>query len=245
MPTRGPFVRSLLAAGGLGGLVLALVGGVALRASGVVAVLLAGLVAACLATGVAREVPGREHSAPLEVAIRVGAVTVGVLLVLSGTAAVAGGVVAALVAVIGAITALTVWLVCAAVGGRAVARRPTTAPASAEDLRRPSQPLSWPAAPSAGSARTDGSGGPRLLPPVCDLPTDVLGQEWVRTTGALTGRLEPAARSSIVRRRQDALDELEQRDPAGFARWLASGPLPGSDPADYVEGGSTSGPDAA
>jgi hypothetical protein len=37
-----------------------------------------------------------------------------------------------------------------------------------------------------------------------------------------------------VRRRQEALDELERRDPAGFARWLASGATVDDDPTLYV-----------
>jgi hypothetical protein len=71
---------------------------------------------------------------------------------------------------------------------------------------------------------------------VSSLPTSALGHEWLRTTAALAGRLDPATRQEIVRRRQEALDELEHRDPAGFARWLAAGPAPGSDPAQFVRG---------
>ena len=46
-------------------------------------------------------------------------------------------------------------------------------------------------------------------------------------------------------RRQEALDELERRDPAGFARWLAAGPTLSSDPAGYVRGGPLRGDPAA
>jgi hypothetical protein len=53
---------------------------------------------------------------------------------------------------------------------------------------------------------------------------------------ALSAKLQPAARAAIVRRRQETLDELERRDPDGFARWLAGGPAPGSDPARFVRG---------
>jgi hypothetical protein len=231
----------------LGCLVLALAGGVALGASGVIAVVLAGAVAACLATGIAREVPGPRRWAPLEAAVQAAAGTIGVLLVLSGIAALAGGLVATVVASLGAVAALAVWLMRTPDRRpRAGTRRPP-APARAPDPLRPSQPLPpvpWHAAPPA-VARPEAAGGARLLPPVCDLPTDALGREWTRTTAALAGRLEPAARSSIVARRQDALDELERRDPAGFARWLAAGPLPGSDPASYVDGGPGAGREAA
>jgi hypothetical protein len=71
--------------------------------------------------------------------------------------------------------------------------------------------------------------------PVAALSTRALGQEWVRTTAALAGRLSPAARASLVGRREEALDELERRDSDGFARWLVAGP--GSDPADFVRDG--------
>ena len=46
-------------------------------------------------------------------------------------------------------------------------------------------------------------------------------------------------------RREEALDELERRDPAGFARWLAAGPTLASDPAGYVHGGPLRGDPAA
>jgi hypothetical protein len=84
---------------------------------------------------------------------------------------------------------------------------------------------------------------------VAALPTSALGREWLRTTTALSGRLQPAARESIVRRRQETLDELERRDPVGFARWLADGPIAGSDPAQYlrpdVRGDQAAGTDVA
>jgi hypothetical protein len=241
---RGPIIRSLMTVGGLGGLVLALAGGIALRASGVIAVLLAGLVAACLGTGIAREIPGRGRWAPLETAVQAGAVTIGVLLLISGTAAVAGGVVAAVTTAAGAVTALVVRLVRGSRHEPGVARRRPPAPARSDDLPRPYRPLPplpWHAAPPAGAPRADVTGSARLLPPVCDLTTDALGQEWLRTTAVLAGPLEPAIRSSIVGRRQEALDELERRDQAGFARWLAAGPVPGSDPASFVRGGPSAG----
>ena len=79
--------------------------------------------------------------------------------------------------------------------------------------------------------------GDRRMRPVAALSTRALGDEWVRTTAALAGRLSPAARAALVRRREETLDELELRDPEGFAKWLAAGPNSGSDPADYVRGG--------
>jgi hypothetical protein len=73
------------------------------------------------------------------------------------------------------------------------------------------------------------------------LPGDVrslsvpeLGREWVRTSAVLREVHDPAVRQGLVRRRQEALDELERRDPAGFARWLASGATVDDDPTVYV-----------
>ena len=81
--------------------------------------------------------------------------------------------------------------------------------------------------------------------PVSLLPTSVLGSEWRRTTATLACRLEPATRQTITRRRHEILDELECRDPAGFARWLAAGSAADSDPAAFVECDRTTGTDAA
>ena len=75
------------------------------------------------------------------------------------------------------------------------------------------------------------------LPPVSSLPTEALGQEWVRTTTALSGPLDARTREAIVVRRQQTLDELERRDPDGFARWLSGLPLAGSDPSGDLKHG--------
>ena len=69
------------------------------------------------------------------------------------------------------------------------------------------------------------------------MTTQALGDEWLHTTAALAGPLDPAARQSLVARREEALDELERRDPDGFAQWLMAGSTRGSDPADFVRGG--------
>ncbi len=76
-----------------------------------------------------------------------------------------------------------------------------------------------------------------VLPPVSSLSTEALGQEWVRTTTALAGPLDAGTREAIVVRRQQTLDELERRDPDGFARWLSGVPLPGSDPSGDLRHG--------
>jgi hypothetical protein len=76
-----------------------------------------------------------------------------------------------------------------------------------------------------------------VLPPVSSLSTEDLGREWVRTTTALAGPLDAGTREAIVVRRQQTLDELERRDPDGFARWLSGVPLPGSDPSGDLRHG--------
>ena len=73
------------------------------------------------------------------------------------------------------------------------------------------------------------------------LSTEELGREWLEGTTVLAGRLDPAVRTAIVRRRQDALDELERRDPDGFLRWMTTGPVLDRDPARFVRGRRTAG----
>ena len=75
------------------------------------------------------------------------------------------------------------------------------------------------------------------LPPVSSLSTGDLGREWVRTTTALNGPLDARTREAMVIRRQETLDELERRDPDGFARWIAGLPLAGSDPSGDLRHG--------
>jgi len=77
------------------------------------------------------------------------------------------------------------------------------------------------------------------------LSVQALGREWVRSSAALARVRDPFTRQELVRRRQEALDELERRDPAGFARWLEGGATVDSDPAEYVSGDPAAGSEAA
>jgi hypothetical protein len=43
-----------------------------------------------------------------------------------------------------------------------------------------------------------------------------------------------ASQAALITLRQLYLDELERRDPVGFARWIASGARPASDPSRYL-----------
>jgi hypothetical protein len=209
MPTRGPLTRLLLGLGLFAGAAFAVVGGLALPPSGLVAVGVAGLVSACLAWGIARESSRRNGRVAVEAAWRTAAATVAVLLVLSGTATVGGALLTLFVVATGVAIVLGAW---------------------ALRSRRPGAP---------GPAVAAGPPGEADVPvlPVADLSTGELGREWVRTSTALGGRLDPSTRQALAARRQEALDELERRDPAGFARWLAAGPLAGSDPAGYLRHG--------
>jgi len=235
VPKRGPLPRLVLWAGLACGAVVAFAGGIALSGSGLVASMVAGAVAAALAAGVARESSRGSRAAVVDAAWKAAAGTVVGLLLVSGLVVLAGGVVATLVTGLALAGALGLWLLRgrhrpgAAAGHRPVAGRPRPA-----------------AAPPAPLSSVRGSGSERGLLPVSVLPTPVLGREWLHSTAALAGRLEPRVRQLIVRRREEALDELERRDPDGFARWLAAGPS--TDPSRFVRGdvrGEAAGTDAA
>ena len=92
--------------------------------------------------------------------------------------------------------------------------------------------------PRTSASAVAAAGQPGVpLPPVSALSTEALGREWVRTTTALAGPLDARTREAIVVRRQQTLDELERRDPDGFARWLSGLPLAGSDPSGDLKHG--------
>jgi hypothetical protein len=222
VPVRALLARSALVLLVLLGAALAAVGGLSLGGSGLVAVVLAAVVTACLGAGIAREGGSPEpRQAAVDAAWRTAAGTVAVLLVLSGCTVLAGGAVTALLAGCALGALLSRWA-----------------------LR---------------SARTERSGrGAAVVPlagldcrPVGALSVEALGREWLRTSAALAQAGGPVAgqaliaRQTLGARREEALDELERRDPAGFARWLAEGATVDSDPARYVSGDPAAGYDAA
>lgn len=211
MPVRGPFVRFLAGIAVVCLAAVAVVGGVALRGPGLVAVLVSGAMAGCIAAGVARETPAPRRRSLTESALHAAAVTVAVLLVLSGTALLLGGGMAVLlVALGGAGFGVARWL-----RGRRTEAGPV---------------------PVTGIGHPVALGMPTGTPVGAGLPTSALADEWVRTGRALRGPLEPATRQGLVVRRSQLLDELERRDPEGFARWLAAGPLDSADPTGFVRG---------
>jgi len=221
---RGPLARVLFWAVLLCVGALALAGALALRGSGLVAVAVVGMLAGCTTAGIVREAGGRSI---LEPVVQVTGGSVALLLALAGITALAGGAVAALAAMVGVLG----WLL----GRLRRSRRGTGGRRAAG--RRPAGSEGPTALPAPEPAR----GVAGLLVPVTALSTEALGQEWTRTTAVLAGRLDPTTRQSLVLRRGEALDELERRDPAGFARWLAAGPALGTDPAAFVRGGPVSG----
>ena len=222
MPIPRPVSRVLLGGALVGGGALAVVGGLAVRGPGLIGIGLAATLAGCTAAGIAREKPATARVPALEAAVRAAGGTVAVLLVVAGLATVAGGIVAAL-AVTAAVVVVGVRILRrpGPLGGTGATTKDRGRPAAAEVLRLPVSPP------------------PRAvcLPPVATMTTRALGDEWLRTTAALGSRLTSSARAALVVRRESVLDELESRDPAGFARWLAAGPAGGTDPADYVRGG--------
>ena len=218
MPVRALLTRSALALLVLLLAALAAIGGVSLGGSGLVAVVLAAVVAACLAAGIVRDSDApRPRQAVVDTAWRAAVGTVAVLLVLSGCVVLAGG-------------ALTALLAGVAVGGVLVRWAVRSARRTQRDPGATVLPL-----PGAGAG-----GGP-----VGFLSVEALGREWLRTSAALAQTRDAAVRQALVQRREEALDELERRDPAGFSRWLAEGATVDSDPARYVSGGPTAGHDAA
>jgi hypothetical protein len=215
VPVRAILARSALALLALVGAALAAIGGVSLGGSGLVAVALAAVVAACLGAAIARDGDSaQQRQAAVDAAWRTAVGTVGVLLLLSGCAVLAGGAITALLAGVGLGAVLVRWALRSAHARRSGAGIVV--------------PLSDPA-----------------RAPVQTLSVEALGREWLQTSAALARAGGAGTRQALVDRRQAALDELESRDPAGFARWLAEGATVDSDPARYVSGDPAAGSDAA
>ena len=242
MSSRGVFVRclacvALVVVGGL-----ALVGGLSLRPAGLLAVGLAAVVTGALAAGIARESSDDDLRATLDATWQTAAWTIGVLLVLSGVAALAGALVTTLVGAAAGVAGLAIWMVRTGPAHRRPSS-PQVAVRPVPPVVRPVPPATRPAPPAsiARPAVVTGNvvAGAGAAAALGRLPIEALGREWVSTSAALGTPLDPRARAAIVRRREAVLDELERRDPDGFARWLAAGPLSATDPARYLRAGAT------
>lgn len=205
--------------------VLAVVGGLALDGSAVF-----GLVVVTALVGGAWAGAAWEESRAGDLALVAGARaavrTGGGLLVVCGAALLVG-------------TAVTLLAGASLAAAAVVLRRADPSRAAPAGALLPDEPegpvvLSplHPAAPSfrigsAGSART-------VLPPVRILTSRSLGEEWLRTTALLDAAPDPLTREAVAARRAAVLDELERRDPEGFARWLADGAGRGGNPAEFL-----------
>jgi hypothetical protein len=86
---------------------------------------------------------------------------------------------------------------------------------------RPSR-VAAPAAPSSDPA---------------DLTAPQLCAVWQRTYFALLDLPVGASREAVTHLRGRLLDEMERRDPAGFARWLEAGPRAASNPGRFLSDG--------
>jgi hypothetical protein len=224
--THGPVARILIGSGLLCGLLLVLASIVVLHGSSLVAVVAAAGLVACVVYRARDDGGAAAHAAAWTAA----GWTAAIIMLVVGVVVLAGAVVAALV------TGLT-----AAAGATLGVRRVRRARSAGRGRRIP--------APRRGEASAAPLSQPDWLDhspaPLSLLPISVLGREWFRTTAALASRLEPATRQVVVRRRQEVLDELERRDPAGFARWLAAAAATDSDPTTFVRGDRATGSDAA
>jgi hypothetical protein len=118
-------------------------------------------------------------------------------------------------------------VVCGCCAGLRAVRRRLTPPPSPPGVAS----AVGDAAASAGaglSTSLDGSLEPLTDPQLC--------LAWRTSFLALQRSQDLQRRAQLVRQRQEYLDELERRNPAGFARWLYAGARPASDPSRYLLG---------
>lgn len=205
--------------------VLAVVGGLALDGSAVFGLAVVTALVGAAWCGAAWE-ESREREVALAAGVRAAARTAVGLLVLCGLALLVGTTLTLLAGVL---------LAAAAV----LLHRPAPGHAAPAGAALPAEPegpvVISPLHPAAPSFRIGSAGSARsVLPPVRRLSSRSLGEEWLRTTALLEASPEPATREAVAARRASVLDELERRDPAGFARWLAQGSDPGSNPAEFL-----------
>lgn len=231
----GPFGRPALVLAAPFAAVLAVIGWFALDGSaffGLAVVTV--LVGAAWAGAVWEE--SREGGVALAAGVAAAARTAGGLLVLCGAALLVGTPVTL---VAGALLAAAALLL-----RRSDPTRATPAGPPLPDEPEGPVVLS-PLHPAAPTFRIGSAGSPRsVLPPVRGLSSRSLGEEWLRTTALLDASPEPITREAVAARRGSVLDELERRDPAGFARWLAHGTERGSNPAEFLREEPRAGGDA-
>jgi hypothetical protein len=114
----------------------------------------------------------------------------------------------------------------------------------AEPAPRPSPPNPddrTPLPPPAGipPVESDGLPAPRVV--LSSLTDDALCLAWRVSFSALRRAESQAQRLSIIEERRAYLDEIERRNAAGLAAWLASGPRAAGDPSRFVLGDGAAG----
>lgn len=78
--------------------------------------------------------------------------------------------------------------------------------------------------------------GPDRLRPVSELSDSELCWAWRNSfVAAQQATRDPDRLDRVSRRRQQYLDEIQRRDPGGFAAWLNAGARAASDPTRYVK----------
>lgn len=77
--------------------------------------------------------------------------------------------------------------------------------------------------------------GPMVPMRYADLDLAELCRVWRASYPSLeAARADPVRLSAAIEQRRACLDELQRRDPVGFARWMASGARAASDPAKFL-----------
>ena len=72
-------------------------------------------------------------------------------------------------------------------------------------------------------------------PPRCEeLSDDALCRGWRTSFAELQNARSVTDRLRLARIRQQYLDEIERRDPQGFAAWFTTGARAGSDPSKFL-----------
>ena len=190
--------------------------------------------AAAFLVGPVTAIALREAGHRCRTAVRVGvAAAAGTMAAMLATAG--------LVVVLGAMSALVIPLVLAAVGAwgwrhRRALRDRVRALGAGHDTT-----VSGHRAPPdrAGAHPGAAHGGPS---PLVRLPqiqygtvsTAELRAAWQRSYWLLRDLPSADDRCTVVGIRQGLLDELERRDPIGFGKWLQTDPRAGSDPGRYL-----------
>lgn len=180
---------------------------------------------------------GAQAVAARTAAVRVGAATaiamMGLTVIVAGLIALLGALAVPVAAIALAAVATAGWrhrqAWRAAINTQLTGVEPTIRPGTAVER--------------TNSARRDraitlGGAGPPLGPVAAvgseALATATLCGAWQRSYWMLQDLPAGPTRVQLVAQRQAVLDELERRDPDGFARWLATDPRAGSDPGRYL-----------